>query len=212
MKFRSRILILSSLTIALSLVLIIMSTYALFTDTISITHHLQAGTLDISLKRTNLEYNVLDSSGYLKTIENNEIIDLSNTSTNKLNVFGIDNNTLIVPGNFYLATLELSNNGNVAFKYWIEIISNDEVLRDLANQLEVKVITYNEGKIKEHTSLISDGLFVGCETSPLGELSINDELVNFQVKITFLDSSLNNLAQGDKVNFDIIVYAVQVVD
>ena len=213
MKFRSRILILSSLAITLSLVIITLSTFALFTDTIRITHHLQAGTLDVSLKRVNLEYNVLDSSGYLKEMKSDEILDLSNTSTNKVNVFGINEETLLVPGNYYEATLELSNNGDVAFNYWIEIFSNDDVLTELAGQMEIKVTTYDKsGFEKEHIAFISDGLFVGSETFPLGELTKNCEAVRFKVKITFIDNVLNNDAKGDKVNFDIIVYAVQSIN
>lgn len=213
MKFKSRILILSSLAITLSLILITLSTFALFTDNIYITHHLQAGTLEASLKRVNLEYNVLDSNGYLTNMKSDEILDLSDTSTNKLNVFGISDETLLVPGNFYEATLELSNNGNVAFKYWIEIISNDEILSDLAGQMEIKVTTYDKSSLeKEYTAFISDGLFVGNEVFPLGELTTNDNTVKFKVKITFIDSILNNNAKEDKVNFDIIVYAVQSIN
>lgn len=213
MKFKSRILILSSLAITLSLILITLSTFALFTDNIYITHHLQAGTLEASLKRVNLEYNVLDSRGYLTNMKSDEILDLSDTSTNKLNVFGISDETLLVPGNFYEATLELSNNGNVAFKYWIEIISNDEILSDLAGQMEIKVTTYDKSSLeKEYTAFISDGLFVGNEVFPLGELTTNDNTVKFKVKITFIDSILNNNAKEDKVNFDIIVYAVQSIN
>ena len=213
MKFRSRILILSSLAITMSLVIITLSTFALFTDNIRITHHLQAGTLDATLKRVKLEYNILASSGYLKEMKSDDILDLSNTTSNKLNVFGISDETLLVPGNYYDATFELSNNGDVAFKYWIEVFTNDDVLSDLAGQMEIKVTTYDKsGFEKEHTAFISEGLFIGSETLPLGELTINNESVRFKVKITFIDSVLNNDAKSDKVNFDIIVYAVQSIN
>ena len=213
MNNRSKVLVLASLVIATCLVLITLSTYALFTDTINIGHHLQAGSLNIGLKRINLKYNYLNSDGHLVDVENNKIVDFTNTSTNDSNIFDINNDTLIVPGSYYNASMQLENKGSVAFIYWIEIIIKDEIASDLASQLEIIVTTYDEELNKtEYKAFLKEGLVIGSEKIPLGEMGLNSSPLNFDIKISFIDSTLNNSAQNDSVNFDIIVHAVQKIN
>ena len=38
---------------------------------------------------------------------------------------------------------------------------------------------------------------------------VKDSPIKFDIKITFIESELNNNAQNQNVNFDIIVHAVQ---
>ena len=210
MNSKSKILVLASLVITTCLVLITLSTYALFTDTIVINHHLQAGSLDLELKRVGLKYNYLNSDGYLVDKENNQIVDFSNTSTSKNNIFDIQNETLIIPGSYYNASLQLKNKGTVAFIYWIEVVLKDENISNLSNQLEVVITTYDELLNKtEYKAFLNEGLVIGNEINPLGEMSTNDSPLNFDIKITFIDHKLNNSAQNENVNFDIIVHAVQ---
>lgn len=213
MNNRSKVLVLASLVITTCLVLITLSTYALFTDTINIGHHLQAGSLNIGLKRINLKYNYLNSDGYLVDVENNKIVDFTNTSTNDSNIFDINNDTLIVPGSYYHASMQLENKGSVSFIYWIEIIIKDEIASDLASQLEIIVTTYDEELNKtEYKAFLKEGLVIGSEKIPLGEMGLNASPLNFDIKISFIDSTLNNSAQNDSVNFDIIVHAVQKIN
>lgn len=212
MKKRSRFLVLSSLIIATCLLMITIGTFALFTDNISIHHHLEAGTLNATLERTHLKYNLLENTGYLVEKENTELIDFSKTTTINRNIFDIDSGTLIVPGSFYQASLRLSNNGNVAFKYWIELNSIDEDLQKLASQIEITITTYNElGLENEYKAYLNEGLSIGNIDNPLGEIATNSQPVNFKVKITFIDNEFNNEAKNNKVNFDLTVCAVQVV-
>lgn len=212
MNSRSKILVLASLVITTCLVLITLSTYALFTDTLTIGHHLQAGSLDLELKRVSLKYNYLNSDGYLVDEKNNEIVDFTNTSINNENIFDIKKDTLIVPGSYFEASMQLDNKGTVAFVYWIEVLLKDDIASDIANQLEVLITTYNEELNKtEYKAYLKEGLIIGSETTPLGEMSTNSSPVNFTIKISFIDSTLNNSAQNDSVNFDITVHAVQVI-
>jgi uncharacterized protein (TIGR02452 family) len=109
-------------------------TYALFSDQVTLTTHLKAGTLDITLHRVNLKTLVLDNdTGYLTDKTSTEIVDFSRP-TNR-NVFDIDSNHKIVPGCTYDATLKLTNSTDVAFLYWVEIINRDLSGVDLADQL-----------------------------------------------------------------------------
>ena len=213
MRNRSKVLVLASLVIATCLVLITLSTYALFTDTITIGHHLQAGSLNIGLKRTNLKYNYLSSDGYLVDVENDKIVDFTNTLTNDSNIFDINNDTLIVPGSYYQASMQLENKGSVAFIYWIEVVIKDEIASDLASQLKIVVTTYDEKLNKtKYKAFLKEGLVIGSEETPIGEMGLNDSPINFDIKIAFIDSTLNNSAQNDSVNFDIIVHAVQKIN
>lgn len=206
----SRNLVLSSLVIMMCLVLMTLSTFALYTDTITINQHLQSGTLDIELKRTSLKYNYLNKDGYFVEKENNEIIDFSKTSTNNKNIFNINKKTQIVPGSYYNASMELINKGSVAFVYWIEVVLLDDYYNDLSKQLEIIVTTYDlDLNKKEYIAKLNEGLILGNETKPLGEMLVKDSPLKFDIKITFIESELNNNAQNQNVNFDIIVHAVQ---
>ena len=85
----------------------------------------------------------LDYSGEKVTIlartnkENPEDVDFSGP-TNR-NVFDLSDGDKIVPGCKYIATLEVVNNTDVAFAYWIEIVPTGDVDIALANQLEITV-------------------------------------------------------------------------
>ena len=144
MTKKFRVLLMACVSLLLSVTLIAVGSYALFTDDITIKNHLRAGKLNITLKRTYLETNYLTANGYLDNNGSDEIVDF--TDKTDRNIFDITNadECLIVPGCYYEATMELSNNSNVAFGYWIEIVLTDENPYELAKQLKVEVTTYNE--------------------------------------------------------------------
>ena len=205
-------LTLSILAIVICLSLITMGTYALFSETITVENHLQAGNLDAKLERTNLEAKSLGADGYLETITNNQLVDFSSTTSMTDNVFGLENNELVAPGSSYEATMKISNNGTVAFGYWIEINLKDAIPSELASQIKVIVTTYDENgdEVIEEVYL-SNGLSVGDANNYLGKLAVNAS-ENFKVKVLFEDLTNNNDAQNDEVNFDLVVYAVQVLE
>lgn len=214
MNSKSRLFITATMVITVCLMLLTFGTYALFSDTIEVTHHLQAGTLEATLVRTNLKYNYLGDDGYLYEKENNDIVDFSDSTNLMQNVFDINSDTIVVPGNYFESTMELDNNGTVAFSYWIKIVLNDEIASDLASQLKVVVTTYdNDENEIIFESYLKDGLEVGNEINPLGEIAANaTSPVTFKVKIYFEHNSQNNQSMNDQINFDIAVYAVQVVE
>ena len=92
------------LTIYCSIVLICLTaiigaSYALFNQTISVGNHLQAGNLEASLTRTNLEYAVLDSEGVLTKTTVDTDVDFTNKT--KENIFGLNKDSRIVPGSYF---------------------------------------------------------------------------------------------------------------
>ena len=144
MSNKKRILITSFSVIILCLCILVGVSYSLFTDSEQVTNHLKSGELDITLERTNLEYVTLNEQGYLEVKENTEVIDFTNTTEE--NIFGLDQEELMAPGSYYIATLKLNNNGSVAFDYSFEIVLS-EVANDFANQLKVYVDGDTEGKV-----------------------------------------------------------------
>lgn len=205
---KRRSVLMSVMTVMLCLTLIAGGTYALFSDQVTLTTHLKAGTLDITLERIKLVTKTIDNdSGYLKDNDPSfEKVDFSKP-TNR-NVFDIDSGHKIVPGCSYTATLQLTNKTDVAFAYWIEIINRDFNGLELADQLEVSV---KLGEGNEASKILSQGLTVGSSSNPIGILTKTSSAV-FDVSLVFADLANNNDAMNQSLNFDVVVHAVQVVD
>ena len=227
---RKRALAISCSVILLCTAIIAGMTWALFTDTQKVPTHLQAGSLDVTLKRIALTKTVVDSNGYLdfdKAIqtETDDPVDFSNTQafSNDKNIFDIVKDEVVVPGSKYSATMRIENHSSVAFGYWIEIICEDP---DSAGALAEQIlVTVNNGDETQ----IGEGLKVGSPTNFVGKLTTNKnpdiaEDANsdtFTVTISFKDesftidpitgelSSVNDQAQGKTLKFDVVVHAVQ---
>ncbi len=185
--------------------------YALFTDSVEVQNHLEAGTLDVTLERTSLEYTLLNEEGYLVT-KTEGALDL--TEATKENVFGLDaTTTKIVPGSYFDAKFAIGNNGNVAFDYSVEIklLTKDEELANaLAKQLKV-TITDAEGKAVAEYMLSDLHGEANCEVKA-GHMKANETEHNFGVKVEFVNHADNNDAKSQAVAFDLIVSAVQATD
>lgn len=209
MNRKTLTLTLSVLVIVICLSLISMGTYALFSDTVSIEHHLQAGNLNVQLERTYLESKVLGSDGYFDTVTNDQTINFTSSTTKNANIFDLTSSTLVAPGSSYEATLKLTNKGSVAFGYWVEIDFKDSVASDLAKQMKLYVTTYDEDGNEVVTSVyLENGLSVGSDSACISSIAVGGSAV-FKVKIVFEDLSINNDAQNDEAKFDLIVNAVQ---
>ena len=210
---------LAIVAIALEVALLIAGSYALFTDTITVSHHLQAGKLEAMLTRKTLMGNQIDVNGYLADYEGEKNVDFS-AATSK-NVFDLED-VLIVPGMYREATMELSNGGDVAFSYWVEIVlQNPEAAKDVAfsDQLLVSVTTQNTGAGMSLTEqpIENDGkkITIGSKENPVGVVELSTSQT-FSVKIEFKDygdamDNVNNNAKDGQLQFDMIVHAVQVV-
>ena len=200
MSNKKRILITSFSVIILCLCILVGVSYSLFTDSEQVTNHLKSGELDITLERTNLEYVTLNEQGYLEVKENTEVIDFTNTTEE--NIFGLDQEELMAPGSYYIATLKLNNNGSVAFDYSFEIVLS-EVANDFANQLKVYVDGDTEGKVLGE--IAEDNKYVIASTAAV-EANTSKE---FTVKVVFENSLDNNKAQDKSFSFDLVVSATQ---
>lgn len=215
MKRRTKVLLLSTMTVMLCVLLITTGTFALFTGGINGREHLQAGTLDLLLQRRALRYAVLDADGYLAKKEDVTIFDF--TERTQENVFGLGKNSLIVPQSYFEADMTLYNRGSVAFDYEVRLVwEKSNANRALAEQLRVCVDTDGNTATWERDCRLWD-----CADED-GFLLFSGRMDNtearkksdFTVRLEFLDSASaskmeNNDAQGCAVSFDLIVAAVQ---
>lgn len=203
---RKRVLLVSGAIILLCIAIMFGMTFALFTDRETVNTHLKAGYLDITLKRTKLVSTSLDNNtGFLKTETDENIKDFSNTDDN---VFDITKNTKIVPGCEYAADMLIENNSDVAFKYWIGVVYNGDKELELANQLEVSLTT-DETVFAN----VSESMQFGDATHYVGLLQKGQsETFSVALKFPHLVNGDNNLAQTQELDFDIVVYAIQVTD
>ena len=223
---KKRALLVSGAIILLCMCIIVGMTYALFTDTQTVTNHLKAGDMKITLKRVELTKKTLDASGYLAETQVQKATDSPVDFTNPTdeNVFDLTTvngevTELIVPGSKFVAKMQIENHSDVAFGYWIEIVCTDKTSgADLAEQLKVTVVSE---KGTSNTVSIGDGLVVGGAGNYVDKVGIDSasNVSNFTVTVEFKDegfkfengvlSSVNNGAKSENLNFDLIVYAVQ---
>jgi len=204
-KIRS--LLLATLTIMLCVVMVAGGTYALYTSETSFVHHLQSGTMTVTLTRTKLTTTALnETSGYLETTTNEQRADF--TKSTNANVFGLKDGATIVPMSSYEAVMEISNKSDVAFVYYLElrVPANQGTDANLKLDEQVKVTITIDNKATEAT--FESGMFIGSQTAPIASVG-KTETANFTVKVEFVESSVNNAAMGQEVYFDLIVHAVQ---
>lgn len=217
MTRKKRSVLMSVLTLLLCLALVASGTYALFSDQVTLKNHLVAGTLDITLIRTNLTTLSLDNNtGFLVKTENPKDIDfskpadLNDPNAENKNVFDITDETLIVPGSMYSAEMQIQNNSDVAFGYWLEIVFDDTVDLTLAEQLKITVTTVD--KSKSISGMLSENAgLIGGESDHIGVLAKSGAaLFTITVEFCDLDHSVNNNAKSTSFDFDVVVHAVQV--
>lgn len=205
-----RTLLMCTLSIMLCMATVVVGTYALFTDKVTLNNHLQAGTLEISLVRTKLTKTELTADGYLKTNTDTETTDFSSTNTTNENVFGITDGTLVVPGSSYQADLKLTNGGSVAFTYLVELKIIEGGSTALADQLIITAGKSEAAATPKKLSDVANGLiFDGELAAPTHE---TNTAVNFFVKVEFVndtETDANNAAKNGEVKFDIVVSAFQ---
>ena len=202
-KNRKRVLLVSGAIILLCMTIIAGMTFALFTDSKRVKNHLQAGDLEVTLTRTYLEYSVLNPQGKLAVTKVEE--DLNFTNSTNQNVFGVDaKNIRIVPGSYFKADLRVDNIGNVAFTYdvGIQLVG---VANALSEQLQVTITRADGTSVTKMLTELANGL-----TITGGELLVGTGSQTFTVEVRFIDdTAVNNAAQAELVEFDLVVSAVQ---
>ena len=84
------------------------------------------------------------------------------TESNNKNVFGLEPNEKIVPGSEFVATMQIENNSDVAFGYWVKIVCEDEdVAKKLAKTMCSKTSAFitifsGEGSNENTDSMIAE--------------------------------------------------------
>ena len=213
MTKRMKTLMLSGMTIVLCVMIMVAGSFALFSQNSKNTTHLIAGELNAKLERVALTTTKLNSKGYLVT-ENeqttqNTPVDFTGETTD--NVFGLDTDEKIVPCTVLSATMQLSNDGDVAFGYYIAIAAQDGYeTTELAKQIKVSV-TDAGGNDLATPQYLSSGLTIGSETNYFAVVE-KGQTATFTVTLTFEDRTDNNKAQNAETIFDLLVYATQVTD
>ncbi len=214
---RKRTLIVSASVILLCMTVIVGMTWALFTDTHVVKNHLKAGDLDITLERVGLEKYTLNDRGYFTSVEYTEAEAYWNFSNSTpKDVFDIRSGEKIVPLTEYTAEMKISNQSDVAFRYWLEIVTakgpDGQISSEkLAEQLDITVTVQNTDGTTKSVRL-NKGLYLGSEKDEVGILGIGGA-ETFTVHVKFLDDKQeqfdNDDAQGANVYFDLVVHAVQ---
>lgn len=219
----SLIIAITSLIVCVAVVVGV--TYALFSEKIIVKNHLEVGKFKAQLVRTNLTYTKLDDNGRIVTVTVEDDKDFTEATTE--GIFGeAIQNLKIVPGTYFEADLELTNQGDVAFDYYVtlDLIAgydsemNESVFNALAEQMLV-TITYPDNSTSTcYLSDCKDGqtfdILNGIAydvTNGRNMTTADGEIEAFTVKVEFLDldEELNNLTKGQSVEFDITVRAVQ---
>ncbi len=205
MPKRRQIILLSCMTIIVSLLLIVASTMALFTDEVNVTNHLQAGTLKITLIREKLVAKVLDD-GLLIDKENPVAKDFTNNTID--NIFDIEASDKLVPGSKYEAFMRLENNSDVAYEYYLAIIVKTTDT-NIAKELKV-TITKEDDSPK--VAYLNGGITIGSKSEPIGRITKGGKQ-KFSIAVEFaaLADDVNNLAQAEDITFDVVVYATQAI-
>lgn len=210
MERKRRKLLLSCITILLCITLLVAGTYALFSDSVVLKNHISAGDLDITLYRTKLVSNTLDEDGFISPFTDSQRINFSNGSPQGTNIFGLDEEVKMVPCTSYVATMEITNNSDVAFGYYIEfVLTQENQTLDNQDLLEQISISIKAGNKTISQTLSASDKKLGSDTAPVGVVTIGST-AEFEVTLMFEDSEDNNDAMGQEVYFDIIVHAIQV--
>lgn len=205
-KSKIRNLLLACALVVCILALLVGVTYALFSDRALVKNHLDAGKLEIKLERTKLTATRLNTTtGLLETpAANTQIVDF--TGTNKENLFGLATDEKVAPGCSFVADMRLTNMGDVAFSFYVEIVLQNPSDAELASQLTVTVTC----GIKTITQKLSTSPKLGSESNGIAVVLVKGTS-DFTVKVSFdnLSDAVNNQAQNQSVNFDVIVHATQ---
>lgn len=205
---RSRTIMLALAAIVLCVSVIVGGTFALFTDSVTVTNHLQAGTLKITLVRTAHSFDALDEDGYLSTTAvEDEAVDAADID----NAFGLSAGALIAPQSVLSATFEIQNNDTVAFDYSVKIIVTDGIGGE---ELDSSAMTALHEQLQVELTDLSGTHYLNESSESLtvnggAPVTVNQK-ATFTVTVTFIDdTTINNLAQNENVYFDLVVSATQ---
>lgn len=220
-------LIIMALCIILTIVAMVTVTFALFTDSVTSSNHLQAGTLKAGFNRTSMTGVQLGSDGRLVRFTDNTVVNLASSSEQAFDL------GQVCPGANVTSQFEITNNGSIAFTYEVRLINATVLRYDAATSQYVDVVTpsaylkqiqvtfiYGTGDAAQNLVFaLSDYAKVDSSGKTSNALYINDEVAAsgtsaFTAKIRVLNDTTasfdNNILQGALIAFDIQVIATQV--
>ena len=191
-----------SITISLLLACaVVIATYSILGKPEDGTTYLRAGSLELELVRTGLDYCVPNDSGYLERVVLSEETDF--TDSTEEGIFGKGGSTALVPGSYLDATMELRNRGTVAVAYRIELRATGE-RNALAEQLTVTLRSADGTVTSFPLAELPDGAIL-LE----GSMGANESSQSFGLRIEFPDRSDNNAAKGAMAGLDFLITATQ---
>ncbi len=224
MDKRRKILLFSMLTLCICTALIVGGTYALFSDKDVYENRLQAGKLDVTLKRTAFSGQYLNSDGYMAPLLDNTEEDLTAQGTK---IFPVDDGSLIAPTTWYESEITVTNGGSVAFDYGIKIVNMNQnptvEALEINKQIKITVTKYNTATNEYDIQILQDTLdniYAEAEPTELGYFDNGTASTEqkFKIRMEFLDDSVaennlpdesNNKAMNAFANFDIEIHATQ---
>lgn len=219
---KRRLLIVSCSIILLCMLSIVGMTFALFTSSVRVTNHLKAGTLDVDLIRTHLDYKILGNDGKFFTDSDPQDYTFSDpTDVTPTTIFGVNYGDLvIVPGTYFEATMKLTSDSNVAYDYSFTFVYHSSKSdADFAKQMFVVVTPAGATAPTEPVCLFD--LIEGSANGTIagGHMAPGASEQEFKIKVyfeNFLEGNAqgldNNDAMDQDVYFDLIVEATQATD
>ncbi len=193
-----RALLSSVLAMILCLGLLIGTTFAWFTDSVTSSgNKIKAGTLDIQLLMDG------DVDGTYDDISNNNSPIFGEGSIAQNN----NAETLWEPGKTQVAYLAIKNNGNLALKYTVGL-DVQNVSKDLYEVMEYAIVPDADANHKVTSWTSGNSVEVGTQ-SVYGDVSLPVGATHCFALVIHMDEEAGNEYQGGEVNFDLTVLATQ---
>ena len=199
-KSTKRALLLSALSLLMCVSMLIGSTFAWFTDSVtSGNNKIVAGTLDVDL--------------YLWKDANTptEITDESDPIFGEAGLAQNSTNTLWEPGKTQVVYLSIKNNGNLDLKYKVALnVVNPADGKDLYKVMQYDIIedaTY--GSVTAWNATDAKSVVVGTNATQANDVELKAGAERKFALAVHMDELAGNDYQGGKVNFDLTVLATQ---
>lgn len=207
MSKRVKIVLAAMVVILLTVSVLLLPTFALFSDTVGTEHYIQSGSLRIDLYETHMAGNQIGADGTFSAYPDiEEEIDLSTYTGKVFEIYGI------VPGVYRTGTFEVRDAGSTA-AYDLSISLTDiEVSAGgsvLAEQIRITIAADNAGDSPVRESFtLAEAEEAGAVS--LGRMLLTQKVKEFTVTAEFINTSENNAAQNAAVSFGMLVTAMQV--
>ncbi|MBQ4154166.1 MAG: hypothetical protein IJE01_03075 [Clostridia bacterium] len=198
-KSTKRALLVSTISLFVCVSMLIGSTYAWFTDSVtSKGNKIVAGKLDVQLWMADSQGNYSDISSSTNPIFGAGSIAQNNNAE-----------TLWEPGKTQVAYLQIKNNGNLALKYTVGL-DVENVSKDLYKVMKYTITPDAEyDSVKTWDSSKANSVAVGTQAVTDGDTVMKPGDVHSFALSIHMDEKAGNEYQGGEVNFDLTIMATQ---